>query len=673
MKNGKTSQQYPERIRCFALTLHYYSPKAYNYIRSLFKNTLPAVSTLRTWYSGIDGRPGISTEALVALKKKAGEAIINGKQPLVCVSFDEMAVRKQLLWDQNEQKIVGYADYGSNHADNNDDETLPIAKEALVYLVNGIGDSYWIPVAYFLIDGLKTDEKAALTSEIILALSKTGLKVVAMTFDGLPVNTSMCVSLGADFENDKPYIVNPHSNDNIYIFMDPSHVEKNARNCLANKKVLYDENNQKIEWNYVVELEKLQRTNGLNLGNKLKKAHIQWKRKQMKVGIACETLSDSVADSLDLLAMCNVGKFENSLATSKYFRYSNNLFDIMNSHHDDASNFKRPVSVETSAEYFAYFDEATSYIKQLKLRKNGKSILLTKSKTAFFGFIINMQNIKNIYEEYVAPGILENFKTADISQDKLERMFGRVRKMGGNNDNPTAQQLTGAMRRLYIHNDVTASSFSNCKDDGSKMLSISTIRRKKDEGSSEIVISDSKVTEENLVMTETEPINDQIGNIQDLEVHSLAYVSSEIEKTIIESKSKKAISCSNCLKVFSENEKMDNSFVTQKMKTKKITQPCLSTFSIVKMVDDILNSHENFQNKYKDILNEIVGKIELDSVYQSSNFETHGDNHKFQLVKKVAETYMTRVWRIHVARKTEDCHKKFLRQKWRKIIQFVGQ
>lgn len=171
MKNGKTSQQYPERIRCFALTLHYYSPKAYNYIRSLFKNTLPAVSTLRTWYSGIDGRPGISTEALVALKKKAGEAIINGKQPLVCVSFDEMAVRKQLLWDQNEQKIVGYADYGSNHDDNNDDETLPIAKEALVYLVNGIGYSYWIPVAYFLIDGLKTDEKAALTSEIILALN----------------------------------------------------------------------------------------------------------------------------------------------------------------------------------------------------------------------------------------------------------------------------------------------------------------------------------------------------------------------------------------------------------------------------------------------------------------------------------------------------------------------
>lgn len=632
---------------------------------------MPAVSTLRTWYSAIGGGPGISTEALVALKKKAAETISNGSQPLVCLSFDEMAVRKHLMWDENQQKVIGYADFGSSHS-NNDDDILPIAREALVYLVNGIGDKYWIPVAYFLVDGVLSCEKAALTSEIILALSKNGMKVIAMTFDGLPSNFSMCEDLGADFKNNKPYITNPHSNDDIYVFMDPSHVEKNLRNCLANKQVLYDDNNEKIEWKLVVELEKLQRTEGLDLGNKLNKAHVQWRRKQMRVGIACETLSDSVADSLDLLAMCNVKKFENSRATSRYFRYSNNLFDIMNSHHDVVSNFKRPVSIETSTEYFEYFDEATAYVKQLKLKPNGKSILLTKSKTAFMGLMINMENIKNIYKQYVESGILKNFKTADISQDKLERLFGRVRKMGGNNDNPTAQQLMGAMRRLYIHNDVTGSSFANCVDDGSKMLVVSPCPEKNDRSVSEIDIPKNNALAENVDASES--ANDRDANIHDLQCHSLAYVSSEIEKNIIQSKSKKAISCLQCLKVFSENEKMNNSFVNQKMKTKNIEQPCHSTFLIISMADSILNSHTNFQNKYKEILSDIMAKINYETMYASSDFETHpGGDHKLLVVQKVVEAYMTKTWRIHAARKTEECQKKFLRQKWHKIIQFAGQ
>lgn len=45
----------------------------------------------------------------------------------------------------------------------------------------------------------------------------------------------------------------------VYILPDPCHMEKLARNTLANKGVIYNAENEKIEWKYFVELERLKR------------------------------------------------------------------------------------------------------------------------------------------------------------------------------------------------------------------------------------------------------------------------------------------------------------------------------------------------------------------------------------------------------------------------------
>lgn len=70
----KVKKQYNEEIRKFALTLHFFSPKAYNYVRNQFNNCLPHSKTLSKWYSVVDAEPGITQEALGMLKIKCAKS-----------------------------------------------------------------------------------------------------------------------------------------------------------------------------------------------------------------------------------------------------------------------------------------------------------------------------------------------------------------------------------------------------------------------------------------------------------------------------------------------------------------------------------------------------------------------------------------------------------------------
>ena len=58
-KGGQPSlDKYPEQLRAFAMTLHFYSPKAYTYVRETLNLSLPHPRTLRNIYSRIQGEPG---------------------------------------------------------------------------------------------------------------------------------------------------------------------------------------------------------------------------------------------------------------------------------------------------------------------------------------------------------------------------------------------------------------------------------------------------------------------------------------------------------------------------------------------------------------------------------------------------------------------------------------
>ena len=73
---------------------------------------------------------------------------------------------------------------------------------------------------------------------------------------------------------------------------------KLARNALADLGILFFNGNEKIEWRYITMLNDIQLEEGLKFANKLSNSHIHFQRLKMKVNIAAQTLSSSVADTV---------------------------------------------------------------------------------------------------------------------------------------------------------------------------------------------------------------------------------------------------------------------------------------------------------------------------------------------------------------------------------------
>ena len=70
---------------------------------------------------------------------------------------------------------------------------------------------------------------------------------------------------------------------------------KLARNSLGDMKVFFDEDGNTICWHYITDLYNVQKNNVLHLENKLKSVHIKWHNQKMKVAVAAQTMSNSVA------------------------------------------------------------------------------------------------------------------------------------------------------------------------------------------------------------------------------------------------------------------------------------------------------------------------------------------------------------------------------------------
>lgn len=170
------------------------------------------MSTIRKWYSSINGEPGFSIEAFEALKLKSSDARARGTELLVNLTLDEMYIRVHQQYDHHKDVMIGQVNYGKN-VEHNRLEKPKLLNQALFYMITGVNEKFKIPVGYFLANGLNADEKSAFTQEIIMLTSKTGVKITGMTFDGAKSNIAMCKIMGADFKADQIFITNPHSDD----------------------------------------------------------------------------------------------------------------------------------------------------------------------------------------------------------------------------------------------------------------------------------------------------------------------------------------------------------------------------------------------------------------------------------------------------------------------------
>ena len=96
----QAESRYSEEIKEFAISLHFYSPRAYKFARKSLN--LPHPSTLRAWSSNIECDPGFLKNSLLYI-----EGQVNENQQDCIIIIDGMAIKKQLQWKIRDQSLWG--------------------------------------------------------------------------------------------------------------------------------------------------------------------------------------------------------------------------------------------------------------------------------------------------------------------------------------------------------------------------------------------------------------------------------------------------------------------------------------------------------------------------------------------------------------------------------------
>lgn len=660
-------QSYPEAVRSFSFGLNYHSPRAYEYVREVFHKHLPHVSAIRKWYqqSDLDRTPGIGKKALQLLQQKADELKKTGDQLQCSLIFDEMSIRKHVQRCSSTKQYLGSITYGKNGDE--DEGELPLANNAIVFMLSALNIQFKAPIAYHFITSINSDQRVELVSKLLFELSKLNIHVRNLTFDGYASNTVMCEKLGAKLFGDfpTPFFKSPYNGDNVYIIYDPSHMEKLVRNCLGDYKILYDGDNNKIEWKYFVLLEKISSGNNLGLTHKLNKRHIQYTDRKMHVRTAVETFSSSVADLMEYLMKSNNSDFKNASSTIKFIRVFNTLFDVLNTKRVNSKNpdmFKSAINASNERVIFDFFSTTKHYITSLKIEnKSGEliPILNSKRKTGFHGFLTDILSVEHLYTELIREQhIMRYFATYRFSQDHIEMFFGKIRSLHGWNDNPTVEQFMSSYQKLQMNFNIMLSECSNVSN-RSNIFGVSS-------RCSNVTGNENGLSELELnILTDLEQIEASNYLTDDTYDPGIAFVAAAIENKIFNCDQ---VYCDFCLRVLKENEKINSKMCINS------SVPCKSTYYICKTVDTYLKTHQQIQNNFNEkVVNSVLRTINISTIYPEFFEMEHDIDHRHYIIKFCITEYI-RIKSLYLCKfKTQSTQNRYIRNKLRKNAHFAGQ
>ena len=147
MKNARGKNKdshdvwYSQEIKQFAMTLHCYSPKSYEFVCNFL--ALPHPSSLHAWGASVDCNPGYLTNVINMIGAVAKKQTWMKEVVLI---VDAMTLHKGTVWDPTLRQYVWHVDYGMAVPEAPDE----LATEALVFLVVGMTCHFKHPICYVL-------------------------------------------------------------------------------------------------------------------------------------------------------------------------------------------------------------------------------------------------------------------------------------------------------------------------------------------------------------------------------------------------------------------------------------------------------------------------------------------------------------------------------------------
>lgn len=170
------------------------------------------------------------------------------------------------------------------------------------------------------------------------------MKVIGLTFDGTATNIAMANAFGCNLKVDedglKTSFQHPTSDHQVFVLLDACHMLKLVRNMFCSQSKFCTINGE-ARWQYIQQLNELQNLSDLRLAEHLSDRHVYFSNQKMKVVLAAQTLSQSVASALEFLRTRD-SDFAEAEATIEFISLFNDIFDVLNSKNVIAEGFKSP-------------------------------------------------------------------------------------------------------------------------------------------------------------------------------------------------------------------------------------------------------------------------------------------------------------------------------------------
>ncbi len=655
-------RRYTDDIKEFALTLYFYSPKAYQYVRSILP--LPNPSLIRKWARSIDCEPGFLKEAFKALSDEVKQC---PDKKDCCLIMDAMSIRKETVWDNKNDRYDGFINYGTVNPE--DPETL--ASEALVFLLVGARTHWKCPIGYFLGNKISARIQAQLLTTALVMAAESGLRVWSITADGTSVNLSTFSLLGCKFGTTYKDMVtkfkHPTEDYHVYIILDPCHMLKLARNALGTLHSFTDNDGKKIMWSFFKNLCLIQEEHGLKMANKLSPKHLEFEKHKMKVNLAAQTLSSSVADAIENLDnVMELPNFKDSQETVIFCRTIDRLFDMLNSRNPLGKGYKQPLRLNTQDIWESTLRSTADYLLSLKTDTVPAQLLSTHPrKTFIIGFVADIKSTIEMAHEMLSStnNPFKYVLTYKYSQDHVELFFSCIRAQGGWNNNPNTLQLKYSLRKMLLRNAVTASKNANCTEFTDLTTITSTVipffhKRKH---KTPLLDKDAEKEDEEQPMVE---LLDQKGH-SDFTANILFYIAGYIVSKLV-----KLLTCADCITSLTSqpstncdqdccgvryNSAAAASAFTLFVNNGGLKIPSKSVFQIIEYAELVFkrnickegNSISNKKNLKKTMIMSVchhfvdIHQVLFADHEEDINERVFEDEHRTKLVKHCADQYFT--------------------------------
>ena len=261
----------------------------------------------------VDDNPGICKHTIKSLGNKKRTDPANYTNCTLVI--DAMSIKKHQQWVPSEQKVVGVVDLGGGIVD---EET--IASEALVLMAVGIRKRWKSPVSFHFTKGLSSETQKTIILDAVEQLFMVGVHVRVIICDGASVNLATLNQLGCSIPEQVAF-THPVTKQTIYCMLDPVHMIKVLRTCFGDNKTL-DTPDGIAKWEHITKLHSIQQDGQVHLANKLRKQHIEYTANKMKVKLATQVFSLSVADAITTLEKIGHPDFVGASVTAKFLKVS---------------------------------------------------------------------------------------------------------------------------------------------------------------------------------------------------------------------------------------------------------------------------------------------------------------------------------------------------------------